>query len=168
MKLNKLFLAILAVFLFFANSAQAICPVCTIAVGAGIGLSRWLGIDDSVTGVWVGGLTVSLIMWTLDWLKRKNYSFKGEKIVVSLFYYLIIIVPLYFMGIMGHPLNTLWGFDKLIVGIVLGSLGFVASGLWYYDLKKKNDGHSYFPFQKVAMPVGSMVILSLIFYLITK
>ena len=46
--------AVLALGLFFAIPAKAICPVCTVAVGAGIGLSRWLGIDDSITGLWIG------------------------------------------------------------------------------------------------------------------
>ena len=42
-----------------AGKALALCPVCAIAVGAGIGVSRWLGVDDTITGVWVGGLIVS-------------------------------------------------------------------------------------------------------------
>jgi hypothetical protein len=60
MKSLKIFtiLAAVAVFagLFFAETASAICPLCTIAVGAGVGLSRWIGVDDAVTGLWIGGL----------------------------------------------------------------------------------------------------------------
>ncbi len=48
------------------------CPVCTIAVGAGIGLSRWLGVDDLISGLWIGGLIVSLIGMTILWLNKKN------------------------------------------------------------------------------------------------
>ena len=46
---NKSLLILLAsaAILSYGTKALAICPVCTVAVGAGIGLSRWLGIDDS-------------------------------------------------------------------------------------------------------------------------
>lgn len=159
----------LAVFSFlWAGSVQAICPVCTIAVGAGVGFTRYLGIDDTISGLWIGGLTVSIIMWTINWLNKKNIHFKGRKIITTLGYYLLIVVPLFWTGIMGHPLNTLWGMDKLLLGTIIGSLGFLGAGLWYYQLKAKNAGHSYFPFQKVAMPVGALLILSLIFYFLTR
>ena len=166
---NKIVTILFAVFSFlFAFSAQAICPVCTIAVGAGVGFSRYLGIDDTISGIWIGGLVVSMIMWTINWLDKKNIHFKGRKIIITLGYYLLIVVPLYWTGIMGHPLNIMWGMDKLLLGIIVGSLGFFLVGIWYYDLKAKNEGHAYFPFQKVVMPVGTLLILSLIFYFLTR
>ncbi|MBU2028952.1 hypothetical protein KJ761_03645, partial [Patescibacteria group bacterium] len=82
----------LAVFSFlWAGSVQAICPVCTIAVGAGVGFTRYLGIDDTISGLWIGGLTVSIIMWTINWLNKKNIHFKGRKIITTLGYYLLIV-----------------------------------------------------------------------------
>jgi hypothetical protein len=170
MKHKTLNIAIFLTFLSFlwTGSAQAICPVCTIAVGAGVGFSRYLGIDDTVSGLWVGGLVVSMIMWTINWLDKKNIHFKGRKIITTLAYYLLIVVPLYWTGIMGHPLNTLWGMDKLLVGIIIGSLGFLGAGLWYYQLKAQNEGHAHFPFQKVAMPIGTLLVLSFIFYFLTR
>jgi hypothetical protein len=166
--MKKIIFLILTLTLFSAKVALAICPVCTVAIGAGIGLSRWLGIDDTVTGLWVGGLVVSLIMWTLNWLDSKNIHFKFRKIATTLGYYLIIIAPLYWMGILGHPLNKMWGIDKLMLGIIIGSVVFLLSALWYEQLKKKNNGKAYFPFQKVAMPVGFLLIFSAIFYFITR
>jgi hypothetical protein len=140
-------------------------------VGAGIGFSRWLGIDDVITGLWVGGLTVSLIMWTISWFKKKNISFKGRDLITVLVYYSLIVIPLYFLNFIGNPLNILCGcsvFDKLVVGIMVGSLGFWFSANYYEDLKEKNNGHAYFPFQKVVMPIGLLLILSFVFYFLTK
>jgi hypothetical protein len=153
--------------LLTAASAKAFCPVCTIAVGAGVGLAQWLGIDDTISGLWIGGLTVSVIAWTINWFNIKNIRFFGRKILTILFYYLIIVVPLFYTGIIGHQLNKLWGIDKLLLGIILGSITFLAGGLWYNYLKKKN-GRAHFPFQKVAMPLAPLVILSFIFYFITR
>jgi hypothetical protein len=31
--------------------AKAVCPVCTIAIASGVGLCRYLGIDDLVSGL---------------------------------------------------------------------------------------------------------------------
>ena len=171
--MKKILIFVLSIFglnLLMAKQALAVCPICTIAVGAGVGLSRWLGIDDSITGLWIGGLTVSMITWTISWFDKKNIQFKGRIFVTILSYYLLIVIPLYFMGIMGNPLNTICscGLDKLIIGIIVGSFGFWFGAEWYFHLKEKNGGHAYFPFQKVVMPVSPLIIMSLIFYFLTK
>jgi len=144
------------------------CPVCTVAVATGLGLSRWLGIDDTISGLWIGGLIVSLIIWTINWLNKKNIHFLGRKILVVVIYYGTVIVPLYWAGIMGNQLNKFWGIDKLLLGMILGSIGF-SLGAWVYSyLKTKNNNRVYFPFQKVVMPVVPLIILTIIFYFLTK
>jgi len=162
------FIMMLVVSIFFTSQAQAICPICTVAVGAGVGLAQWFGIDDIITGIWVGGLTVSLIGWTINWFNKKNIRFYGRKILIILFYYGIIVIPLYYKGLIGHPLNKLWGIDKLLLGIIIGSIAFFAATVWYFILKKNNNDHAYFPFQKIIMPVSCLILLSMIFYFIAK
>jgi len=161
------FFVVIASFLM-ASSTKAICPICTVAVGAGVGFSRWLGIDDTITGLWIGGLTVSMIMWTVSWLDKKKINFKGKKTITTLGYYILVIAPLYWMDIAGHPFNKILGMDKLLLGIVFGSIVFWSGAGWYFYLKAKNSGHAYFPFQKVVMPVSPLIILSFIFYFLTK
>jgi hypothetical protein len=151
----------------FALNANAVCPVCTIAVASCLGLSRWLGIDDTISGVWIGGLTASMVMWTIDWLDRKNVRFKGRKLSVLFGYYIIIFVPLYFTNVIGYPYNRILGIDKLIFGVIFGSIFFYAGAKFYVYLKHKNNNHAYFPFQKVVMPITPLVILSIIFYFLT-
>lgn len=159
--------------LFFAKKALAVCPLCAVAVGSGVGISRWLGVDDSITGLWIGGLVFSIIAWTISWLDKKNIHFKGRNIITFLGYYAITVLPLYFYGILGSASNSLlsWNgfhFDKLALGIVTGSIGFHFGANWYYELKEKNQGRAYFPFQKVVMPVTPLIILSILFYFLTK
>ena len=169
-KISIYLLFIFAVSLLFAKKALAVCPICTIAVGAGVGLSRWLGIDDAITGLWVGGLIVSMITWTETWLDKKNIRFKGRIFVNVLSYYLLIVIPLFYSGIIMNPLHALCacGLDKLLLGIIVGSFGFWFGASWYYYLKEKNQGRAYFPFQKVVMPISPLIILSIIFYFLTK
>ncbi|PIU42706.1 MAG: hypothetical protein CO034_03045 [Parcubacteria group bacterium CG_4_9_14_0_2_um_filter_35_11] len=172
-KVPLLIFLIISISLLFTPKVLAICPLCTVAVGAGVGLARWLGVDDTISGLWIGGLTVSLIAWTIDWLEKKNIRFKGRKIVTILGYYLLMVVPLYFSGFLGNPHNSLicfcgFHFDKLLLGIIAGSIGFWFGASWYYYLKEKHGSRAYFPFQKVVMPIAPLIILSIIFYFLTK
>lgn len=166
---RKIITALFCLFTCFAAlPAQAVCPVCTVAVGAGVGLSRYLGVDDAITGLWIGGLTVSVIMWTIDWLERKNIRYKFRKISVIFGYYLLIVAPLYYSEIIGHPLNKLWGADKLMLGIIFGSIFFFAGAKIHFYCKEKNGNKVYFPFQKVIFSISPLVVLSAVFYFITK
>jgi len=171
MKIKKLLFFALPVSAFFALPAKAICPVCVVAVGAGLGLSEYLGIDDTIASVWIGGLIVAMIAWTINWFNKKNWKFGNKDlrdILVTIIYYAAVIWPLLSKDLIGHPWNKLFGIDKLALGIAIGSLGFLGATLWYDDIKKKNNGHAHFPFQKVAWPLGALLILSLAFYLLTR
>lgn len=154
--------------LFTATSAFAVCPICTFAVGAGIGLAQYFGIDDTITGIWIGGLVVSLIAWTIAWCNKKNIHFYGRRISITIIYYCAIIVPLYIYGMMGHILNKMWGMDKILLGIIIGSIVFFGGVITSDQLKEKNNDKAYFPFQKVVIPVSPLIILSVVFYYLTK
>jgi hypothetical protein len=160
---TKLFF-IVALLVFSAKQALAVCPVCTVAVGAGLGLAEWLGIDDSISGLWIGALIVSMSIWTINWLNKKNIKFKGRKILVFLAYYAIIVLPLWKKGLIGHPYNKLCGMDKLLLGIILGSFLFAAAIPIHAFLRKRNRGKSYFQGQKIVIPIAMLLIASLIFY----
>ncbi len=147
-----------------AKSVYAVCPVCTVAVGAGLGLAEWLGIDDSISGLWIGGLIVSASLWTINWLSKKEIRFKGRKILIFLGYYLVILGPLWFKGKIGHPLNKLCGMDKLLFGVILGTALFSAGVILHNYLRKMNGDTSYFKGQKIFFGVAPLVIASVILY----
>lgn len=164
------YIIIISLFLLLplaSAKAVPICIICTAAVGAGVGLSRWLGVDDAIAGLWIGGLTVSISLWTINWLNGKNIKFFGRQPLIFIIYYASIIWPLYHYNIAGHPSNKLWGIDKLLFGIIIGTIGFIIAVVINESLKKNHAGRVYFPFQKVVIPVGLLAILSLTLYLIT-
>jgi len=164
---NKFITLSLFVILLFPSLAKAVCPVCTVGVVAGLGLSRWLGIDDTISGLWIGGVLMSISAWTITWLKSKKWYFKGAPFVITASYYAVTVVPLYIKEIIGHPFNTYWGLDKLVLGIILGSASFFFGALLYKYFKNKN-GKAHFPFEKVVLPIAPLVVLSIIFYFLTK
>lgn len=159
---------IIAVSLLFPFSlmvrSQAFCPVCTVAVGAGLGFAEYLGIDDLIAGVWIGGLLLSTSLWTIDWLKKRKWNFKYHKLVVYLLMYGLVIIPFSSSGVIGDPYSKFWGMDKVLLGMILGTLGFIAGMAGSNMLLKRNKGKVLFPFQKVVFPITVLILLTLIFY----
>ena len=151
---------------FLAGSAKAICPICVVAVGAGLGLSRWLGVDDVVSSIWIGALLMSMVLWTLNEMKKRNWKFPFDSTVIFLAYYLLTFVPLYYSGIIGHPINTIFGIDKIIFGTSVGTIIFVLAHYLYLYLKNKNGGKPHFNYEKVVLPFVLLLLTSLIFYLL--
>jgi hypothetical protein len=141
------------------------CPLCTVAVAGGLGLSRWLGIDDTISGIWVGGIIISSSFWFINWLtaKKPKWNVDSYQLVIVLAFYILVLGPLYYYDIIGHPFNTIFGIDKLIFGTALGSLGFLG-GSWIDKKVRKAKGKQLFNYQKVVFPVGTLAILSLGLY----
>ena len=156
-------------YLLLPSIAWAVCPICTVAVGAGLGLSRYFGIDDAVTSIWIGGLLMSVSFWTIDWLEKKKFKVfeklnKSQITAFSLvFWYALTLIPLWMGGIIGHPFNTILGVDKIIFGTTLGSIMFLA-GMWADRKVRKLKGKQLFQYQKVVFPVISLVLTSLLIY----
>lgn len=159
-------LATILVGRLFLIQSQAFCPVCTVAVGAGLVFAKEMGIDDVISSIWIGGLLLSMSLWLVNWLKSKKIKFRFMKPVILLVMYGLVIVPFISSNTIGPSFNRLWGIDKVLFGMAFGALGF-GGGMILSDLiLKKNNGKVYFPFQKVVIPIIMMIILSLIFYFI--
>ncbi len=157
--------------LLIPGSAQAVCPLCVVAIGAGLGLSEYLGIDDTISGSWIGAMLIATAWWNINWFNKKKIWQKHwqiRNILTILAYYLLVVAPLFAQGLIGKSGRTLFGLDKLALGIALGTLVFIISEFWYNNIKKKNGGHAQFPFQKVVMPVMNLAILDLLFYLLVN
>jgi len=158
----------LIVALLAVPSAWAVCPVCTVAVGAGLEGARLLGVDDVITGIWAGGLTLSLFFWTAGWLRRHGVTGVFWGIVVPFVVYYALLGAVYFMPGMDFGAQTLWGIDKFLLGVIVGTVAFYAGARWYQKIKRANGGHAKFAFQKVVVPLSFLLVVTAIFWLITK
>lgn len=172
MKKKQLFLGILSsiiVSLFLVKGVFAVCPLCTIAVAGGVEVSRVLGVDDLITGVWIGGLIVSMSFWFSDWLTKKNFLKKGWREVLSLMFFYLLTVPFLYWGkLIGVANNTFLGVDKIIFGIVIGSMVFVLAVLTDRFLRQINNNQIFFYYQKVLIPLFFLTITSFVFYQLTQ
>ncbi len=160
----------LGIVFFFAATIKvhAVCPLCTIAVGAGLGVSRWIGIDDAVTGIWIGGLIFSSGLWLADWIGKKKWNVPYPKTISILGFFLFVIPSLYWTHLIGLPKNTLWGIDKIMLGTSVGSIMFLI-GVWLDQwLRTTNKGKVYIYYQKVIIPVLLLTIMGFVFYRITS
>jgi len=168
MQNKKLFLlGIILLGLFFAYITYAQpCPVCVVAIGAGLGFSRWFGIDDVISSIWIGAFMVSLISWTLIFMRKKNWDFRDDGIIITLSYIALTYIPLYYAGIVGHPENQIYGIDKIIFGSLVGGF-MVYVGHWLHVyLKKTNKNKSFFDYQRVVVPIAVLLLTSIILWTI--
>ncbi len=167
MKLKILFFS-LALFLTFTFSllvpppALAHCPLCVAGAAAGITLTRWVGVDDSITGVWVAALLGSMSFWFMSWLLIRSEGLRKWK-------YRIALKPLIYILVFA---STLWSFYKFQLIIRMSQLfgldkltfGMVSGGILFYLIDAIRIKH-YFPYQRIAISLGSMTILSLAIYI---
>lgn len=175
--LNKKYLLLLLSFLLFAPISSfafvpLICDLCTVGVIAGLSISRYLWVDDSVIGVWVGACIVTLIVMTNTYLEKKKIRFFLRNIIISLTYIGFSFVSLYYADVIGIHRNTfLYStsifLDKILVSSIIGGVVLMTSSIVYQFLKSQNNNRAHFPFEKVAIPLISLIITSVIFYIIT-
>ena len=156
-------------FSLFAHEAVAVCPVCTVAVGAGLEISRLLGVDDTITSVWIGGLILSMAFWFTDWFNKRFPKSKtsGYKLLIIIIMYLLVLVPLIWTKTIGLPYNTIFGVDKIIFGTFIGSLVFIFAR-WSDQKVRKVKGNQLFNYQRVIFPVLSLLFASIIMYFVSR
>ncbi len=159
----KLLLGILIGIFGLPMIAEAVCPLCTFAVSAGVGLTQYLGVDDVITGLWLGGFLVSLTLWSNGICERWYHGHGVLRVfLLTGMWFGSCYFTLWLTGYLGHPLNRLWGVDKLLLGGGIGAFSFSLAYLAYLWLRRRY-GRSLFPFQKVIMPVAVLLGLSFLF-----
>jgi len=163
-----IFLVLLFIIFGFYGAAQAVCPVCTVAAAGGLGISRYFGVDDFITAIWIGGLCLSVTAWGWNYLKKKGKLNSVTGFFVLFLVYFSALIPIYKLNYIGVPANTIWGIDKILFGTVVGTAVFWFGALANTLLKKRNGGKVYFPLQKVAIPMIFLLVASLAYYIYCK
>lgn len=135
------------------------CPVCAVTVAAGLGISRFLGIDDLVSSIWIGGLILSLSFITYDWLSKKWPKLH------AIHYLLLTAFLMYTFALLPFVKNEF--IAKILLGTFIGSVALLI-GIWIDKKQRKIYKKQLLKFQKVVFPVISLIIASAIVYYLTK
>lgn len=159
----------LLIFHFSFSSARPVfahCPLCVAGAAAGITLTRWVGVDDSITGVWIGALLGATSFWLLRALGQRNKIFFNRFIsaLVYIFIFVTTIWSFYTFNLVGK-MDDIYGFDKLTFGMILGALVFYLVDNLSVYIKRKN-GKSLFPYQSMVFSLGSMFLASVGLYIL--
>ncbi len=165
----SVFIAFVLVFTIPITPAQAIapaCAVCVVAIGSGLGISRALGIDDLMTGVWVGALLLAIAMFTGSWIKKKWPNFAYYNLVsYGLTYFLTI--PFFFIFKLFDAGGSIFGVSKLLLGMIAGTIALIIGLYTDTCLRRLQENHkAFFPFQKVILPLIALSLATLAMWLL--
>jgi hypothetical protein len=161
-KIFSIFLFLLTSFYILPREALAHCPLCTAGAGAGLFLSRWLGIDDSITGVWMAAFLAASSLWLANSLKKKYIP--GQNTLIYLAVFASTIWSFYTFKLVSEHAGLIMGIPKLIFGMLAGGILFYLVDILNLVIKKIR-GKSLFPYQSIVFSLGSMLFLSLALFI---
>ena len=149
--------------LVFAPIASAHCPLCVAGAGVGLSLSRLLGIDDSITGVWLAAFLGAVSFWSESLIKRRELRPKLRPFIyIAVF--AATIWSFYKFNLVIR-MSQLFGLDKLTFGMIVGGAAFYLIDV-LDDFVIKRKGRVFFPYQRIIVTLGSMLVLSLGIYIL--
>lgn len=166
MKKLLAFLFVPSAYLLMPSVVSAHCPLCVAGAAVGLTLSRWIGVDDSITGLWLAALLGAISFWSYTLLVRKikktNWGFLKPVIYIAIF--ASTLWSFYKFNLVIR-MEKMYGLDKLTFGIVVGGIAFYFIDV-VNDLIIKIHGKSLFPYQRIVFSLGTILGLSVIDYIL--
>ena len=160
------FFLLATVYLLLPTSVFAHCPLCVAGAGVGLTLSRILGIDDTITGVWLGAFLGALAFWFSTSLGRRNKLFKNKISEFGLYivFIALTVASFYQFNLIEKHID-IFGYDKLPFGMIIGGVGFYAVNKADIFFRRR-DGRHFFPYQRIVVSLATMIVLSVFFYIL--
>ncbi len=125
-------------------------------------LSRWLGIDDSISGVWIAALLGAISLWFSSSLKKKYLPW--QEIVIYTGVFGTTLWSFYAFKLIDEHAGLIMGVPKLTFGIVAGGITFYLVEVGNAFLKKKR-GKVLFAYQPIVFSLAAMLFLSAAIYI---
>lgn len=145
--------------------ANPACPICTIAIGAGVGIAQKLGVPVAIVGLWAGALLTLLGYWLVKFFDKRGWKFWGRNaLLIGLS---VAMIAFAYIGDIDYTPEWVLGFiytDPILFGTLVGMLVFILVEKLYEWMKVKNGGHAHFPFERVVLPIVALAVCSWLMY----
>lgn len=144
-----------------AAVANPACPICTIAIGAGVGVAESLGVPSVVVGIWAGALLTLLGYWMIKFFDKRGWKFWGRDVL--LIGVSVAMIGFAYVGDLQYTPQEIWSvlyLDPILFGALLGMVVLIVVEKLYEWMKRKNGGHAHFPFERVVLPVVALALVS--------
>jgi hypothetical protein len=140
---------------------MAHCPLCTGATIVGVGITRSLGLDDSIVGIFVGGMIISTALWFDNIAKKKGLKGDNKLRLISFIILttVLTLVTFYYAGLFGRGNSyRIFGIESILIGAFSGSV--ISLGAFYYSnhLKNKNGGKTLFNYQTIILSIAALIV----------
>ncbi len=163
----RLFLIPLLILIAILPGVMAHCPLCTAATIVGVGVTRSLGWDDSIVGIFVGAMIVSSALWVNNIFKKRNIGGNAFLRIgsITIATFVLTVLSFYFAGLFG-PANTyrIFGMEKIIFGSLSGAVVSFAAFFASNAIKKINEGKTLFNYQTIVLTFGALIMNALLFW----
>ena len=170
-KMLGLFLIPLLSLIVILPGVMAMCPLCTAGTIIGVGVTRSLGWDDSIVGLFVGAMIVSTALWINNIMKKRNIGgnafLRIGSITVATF--VLTVLSFYYTGIFG-PANTyrIFGMEKIIFGSISGAVVSFAAFFASNEIKRRNGKRVLFHYQSMVLTFGALILNALLFWVVFR
>ena len=170
-KMLGLFLIPLLSLIVILPGVMAMCPLCTAGTIIGVGVTRSLGWDDSIVGLFVGAMIVSTALWINNIMKKRNIGgnafLRIGSITVATF--VLTVLSFYYTGIFG-PANTYrtFGMEKIIFGSISGAVVSFATFFASNEIKRRNGERVLFHYQSMVLTFGALILNALLFWVVFR
>ena len=170
-KMLGLFLIPLLSLIVILPGVMAMCPLCTAGTIIGVGVTRSLGWDDSIVGLFVGAMIVSTALWLNNIVKKSNIGgnafLRIGSITVATF--VLTVLSFYYTGIFG-PANTyrIFGMEKIIFGSISGAVVSFATFFASNEIKRRNGERVLFHYQSMVLTFGALILNALLFWVVFR
>lgn len=148
-----------------AAVANPACPICTIAIGAGVGVAQKLGVPVAIVGLWAGALLTLLGYWLVKFFDKRGWKFWGRNaLLIGLS---VAMIAFAYVGDIDYSPQWFMGFiyiDPILFGTLVGMILFILVEKLYERMKAKNGGHAHFSFERVVLPVVVLALASWVMY----
>ena len=170
--MNKFILFIFLFFILGISFVSAHCPLCAGAVGVAAVGASYMGIDNSIVGLFVGAFSISTGIWFAKKIKKKYFKFQSFSLVLSSF--LLTVIPsakvvndLSYFKFVLFGLNKIYFIDKILVGSIIGAL-ITLFALYLHNKIKQINGKVLIPYQGVFLTLILLIMISIPMYFMFK